>query len=100
MENKKVCCSCSKNVNVYSVFENYIMCEDCHNEYRSYVEKDISVFNFVKYKIVDSTRKKIDVMESFANGAELEIQHIGDYNWNSCDFPMWNWNYFNYRVKK
>ena len=44
-------------------------------------------------------RSKIQVMEAFERGEEIEqCDRLAD-NWYSSPLPSWDWNYFTYRIK-
>ena len=45
-------------------------------------------------------REKIEVMEAFERGEEIECITIGyDTNWQYVKEPSWNWREVDYRVK-
>ena len=47
-------------------------------------------------------RSKIEVMEAFERGEEIEVKAKVDRlnnMWLDSDFPVWNWKEFEYRIK-
>lgn len=44
--------------------------------------------------------EKIKVMQHFANGGEVESSDKDKGNWTNIKEPVWNWNYFDYRIKE
>ena len=45
-------------------------------------------------------KEMIDVMEWFDVGAKVECVERGCYNWETVNTPLWNWDDFDYRIKK
>ena len=43
-------------------------------------------------------QEQIEVMQHFANGEEIEFFHRGE--WVLISDPNWNWDDYNYRIKK
>lgn len=43
---------------------------------------------------------KIEVMQHFLNGGEIEFALIGGTNWNKASMPIWDWSKFVYRIKE
>ena len=44
-------------------------------------------------------REKIEVMQAFERGEEIECNSLYNPKWTSTTSPAWNWNDFCYRVK-
>lgn len=44
-------------------------------------------------------REKIEVMEAFERGAEVEHTPVGTQVWQPNDIPRWDWRKFDYRIK-
>ena len=44
-------------------------------------------------------REKIEVMEAFERGEEIEYSLINTNDWLSICDPVWNWDTFTYRIK-
>lgn len=44
----------------------------------------------------------IDIMQSYLRGEIIEVHYLYDYKdyWTACRTPIWDWNNFDYRVKK
>ena len=45
-------------------------------------------------------REKIEVMEAFERGEEIESSGIGINNWRKSNNPTWDWFSFEYRIKQ
>ena len=45
-------------------------------------------------------KEKIKVMEHYENGGEVECVEKGNNNWEIVTKPLWNWDDFDYRIKK
>lgn len=45
-------------------------------------------------------KEMIEVMEWFEGGGEIEYVERGYDTWCIVETPIWNWNAFDYRVKK
>jgi hypothetical protein len=43
---------------------------------------------------------KIEVMQHFLNGGEIEFALIGGTNWSKASMPIWDWSKFVYRIKE
>ena len=44
-------------------------------------------------------REKIEVMEAFERGEEIEHTPVGTQVWQPNDIPRWDWHKFDYRIK-
>ena len=44
-------------------------------------------------------REKIEVMEAFERGEEIEYSLINNNDWRSICDPVWNWDLYEYRIK-
>ena len=44
-------------------------------------------------------REKIDCMEAFERGEEIECNSLYNPKWTSTTAPAWSWNDFCYRIK-
>ena len=44
-------------------------------------------------------REKIEVMEAFERGEEIEHRDRLNNMWFASNFPAWNWKEFEYRIK-
>ena len=44
-------------------------------------------------------REKIETMEAFERGEEIECNSLYNPKWTSTPSPAWNWNDFCYRIK-
>ena len=47
-----------------------------------------------------TTKEKIEVMQAFADGKEIERKYVIDGNWEDCISPDWDWVRYTYRIKK
>ena len=47
-----------------------------------------------------TTKEKIEVMEWFDNGGEVECVEKGNDNWEIVTKPLWNFDDFEYRIKE
>lgn len=47
-----------------------------------------------------TTAEKIAVMQAFEDGKKIEAGPPGTHYWGPQATPSWNWELFNYRVKK
>jgi hypothetical protein len=49
----------------------------------------------------EETKKAIEVMQAFVDGAEIEAQYHGNSGWSIIDHydPPWNWRDIKYRIK-
>lgn len=50
---------------------------------------------------METTADKISIMQSFADGKNIEFKSLGNTRWNDltiCE-PTWNWQDYEYRVK-
>lgn len=48
-----------------------------------------------------NTQEKIEIMQAYLDGKEIEVRAKGLRNWNVCHTrPEWDWNGCEYRVKK
>ena len=45
-------------------------------------------------------KEKIEVMQHFADGGEVECEDTGYGNWGRANSPCWNWKVYNYRIKE
>lgn len=44
-------------------------------------------------------REKIEVMQAFERGEEIEINYANPEKWTDIASPGWSWGAYNYRVK-
>ena len=44
-------------------------------------------------------REKIEVMQAFERGEEIECNSLYNQKWTTTPSPAWNWNDFYYRIK-
>ena len=44
-------------------------------------------------------QQKIEVMQAYARGEEIEVSDKGADDWSEIKCPLWDWNSFEYRVK-
>ena len=44
-------------------------------------------------------REKIEVMEAFERGEEIEVSYVKQDKWTDISNPDWSWGAYNYRVK-
>lgn len=44
------------------------------------------------------TQEKIQIMQAFLNGKEIEYKRDGDDFWITTQNPLWDWEYYDYRV--
>lgn len=48
-----------------------------------------------------NTKEKIEIMQAYLDGKEIEVRAKGLRNWNVCHTrPEWDWNGCDYRIKK
>ena len=45
-------------------------------------------------------KEMIEVMEWFESGGDVECVEKGYSRWFAVEKPIWNWNVFDYRIKK
>ncbi len=47
-------------------------------------------------------KEMIKVMQHYDNGGEVEYKgkNEEDTEWGLCDYPIWDWNIFKYRIKE
>lgn len=50
---------------------------------------------------ITSTLEKIKVMQAFCDGKEIQClnKYESDDTYDTTDYPVWNWDKFDYRVK-
>lgn len=46
-----------------------------------------------------TTKEMIEVMQAYERGEQIEYRGRGSNNWLLSTPPIWNWEYFDYRVK-
>ena len=51
-------------------------------------------------EIIKSVQDKINVMQAFIEGKEIEFRHISLYDWTDSKNPLWQWGIYEYRVKQ
>ena len=44
-------------------------------------------------------REKIDCMEAFERGEEIEVSYVKQAKWTDISNPDWSWGAYNYRIK-
>ena len=44
-------------------------------------------------------REKIEVMEAFERGEEIEVSYVKQEKWTDVSNPDWAWGAYNYRIK-
>ena len=44
-------------------------------------------------------REKIEVMEAFERGEEIEVSYVKQAKWTDISNPDWSWGAYNYRIK-
>ena len=44
-------------------------------------------------------REKIEVMEAFERGEEIEVSYVKQDKWSNISNPDWSWGVYNYRIK-
>lgn len=49
---------------------------------------------------IKSVQDKINVMQAFIEGKEIEYRHICLNNWADNKSPLWQWGRYEYRVKQ
>ena len=49
---------------------------------------------------IKSVQDKINVMQAFIEGKEIEFRHISLYDWTDSKNPLWQWGIYEYRVKQ
>lgn len=47
-----------------------------------------------------TTEEKIAVMQAFVEGKKIEASNGQNTRWCECVTPRWNWDMYEYRVKK
>ena len=47
-----------------------------------------------------TTKEKIKVMQAFEDGKKIEGKPKGKDDWTICDYPSWNWQSCEFRIKK
>ena len=45
-------------------------------------------------------KEQIEIMTHYLNGGEVECVEKGNDNWEIVTKPLWNWDDFEYRIKK
>ena len=45
-------------------------------------------------------KEMIEIMEWFDKGGEVECTDVGIERWRALDDPQWNWDGYDYRIKK
>ncbi len=50
--------------------------------------------------IKEEARKAAEVMLAYANGEKIECCRIGDVMWEDCEYPIWDFRNYYYRVKE
>ena len=45
-------------------------------------------------------KEQIEIMTHYLNGGEVECVEKGNDNWEIVTNPLWNWDDFEYRIKK
>ena len=51
-------------------------------------------------EIIKDVQDKINVMQAFIEGKEIEYRHICLNNWADNKSPLWQWGRYEYRVKQ
>ena len=49
---------------------------------------------------IKSVQDKINVMQAFIEGKEIESRHVGLCEWAYTPSPLWQWGIYEYRVKQ
>ena len=49
---------------------------------------------------IKSVQDKINVMQAFIEGKEIESRHVGLCEWAYSPSPLWQWGTYEYRVKQ
>ena len=44
-------------------------------------------------------REKIEVMQAFERGEEIEVSYVKQAKWTDISNPDWSWGAYNYRIK-
>lgn len=44
-------------------------------------------------------REKIEVMQAFERGEEIEVSYVKQAKWTGISNPDWSWGAYNYRIK-
>ena len=44
-------------------------------------------------------REKIDCMQAFERGEEIEVSYVKQAKWTDISNPDWSWGAYNYRIK-
>ena len=44
-------------------------------------------------------REKIEVMEAFERGEEIEVSYVKQAKWTDISNPDWSWGAYNYHIK-
>lgn len=47
----------------------------------------------------EETKKRIEVMEAYASGQQVESRERHDGKWSLAPSPWWNWELHDYRIK-
>ena len=47
----------------------------------------------------EETKKAIELMQAYVDGAEIENKYIETNRWIKCLYPSWNWDQVDYRIK-
>lgn len=48
---------------------------------------------------VEDTKRKIEVMQAYADGKRIEMKFPSGSSWEECDAPAWDWTALDYRIK-
>ena len=48
---------------------------------------------------IKSVQDKINVMQAFIEGKEIESRHVGLCEWAYSPSPLWQWGIYEYRIK-
>lgn len=49
---------------------------------------------------IKDVQDKINVMQAFIEGKEIEFRHISSNDWTDNKNPLWQWGTYEYRVKQ
>ena len=44
-------------------------------------------------------REKIETMQAFERGEEIEVSYVNKEKWSDISNPDWSWGAYNYRIK-
>ena len=44
-------------------------------------------------------REKIETMQAFERGEEIEVSYVKQAKWTDISNPDWSWTYYDYRIK-